>query len=36
MYWKAEGFTERSGATDVVGIPEAQTQWFLPEGAVAG
>jgi hypothetical protein len=36
MYWTGESYSQRSGATAVVGIPAPQPRWILPEGAVGG
>ena len=36
MYFVSGGFTQRSGATNVVGLTAPRTSWFLPEGAVGG
>ncbi|MBN1516997.1 hypothetical protein JXA32_10560 [Candidatus Sumerlaeota bacterium] len=36
MYWRAEGYAHRSGASDTVGATHTAATWFLPEGAVYG
>ncbi|MBN1515953.1 VCBS repeat-containing protein [Candidatus Sumerlaeota bacterium] len=36
MYWRAEGYTHRSGASDTIGATHTAATWFLPEGAVFG
>ena len=36
MYWKADGISERSGSTTLMGIPEEKNSWFFPEGAAWG
>ena len=36
MYWTGNGFTDRSGATAVVGLTRKALRWLLPEGAVGG
>ncbi|MBN1517936.1 VCBS repeat-containing protein [Candidatus Sumerlaeota bacterium] len=36
MYWRAAGYTQRSGASDTVGATHTAATWFMPEGAVYG
>ncbi|MBN1560460.1 hypothetical protein JW998_09430 [candidate division KSB1 bacterium] len=36
MYWRAGGFSRRSGASDTIGASTLATNWYMPEGAVFG
>ena len=36
MYWRSDGYTDRSGATAVVGCTSVHSKWYLAEGAAWG
>ena len=36
MFWRANGFTNRSGASNTAGNPILRPAFFMPEGAVFG
>ena len=36
IFWRARGYSHRSGASDTIGATHTDTSWFMPEGAVLG